>query len=291
MQQRERRPRLHAGSIRRGRVSAILFLFVSLVWTAFGATAALAQTTSADPGLDAVMKTVPSGFTRVVDDPIPTGPMTVEQFNELNGSSLPEREKDHAVFYGATFERPDGSRLLFLGMSTVYRANAKQWAAGAARDTLTDDQPFDVLIPEAMGAEGTINGAPVALIAFARNGRGFAVLTAGETARQDALRFAEVVAGAAQSTPVRADAEPEVSGAAAAIGLLVFLAIVVIAVVVLSRVLRKRSRRRAAQLNASMGPLSNPWGTNTGYPAAYPPPSQTVPPPPPSPPPPPPWAR
>jgi hypothetical protein len=288
MQRREFQPRRRTASIQRGRLSAVLV--IAIAWVAFGATPVLAQTASADPGLDTIMKTVPAGFRRLANDPLPAGPMTAAQFNEVGNASVPVRD-DNAVFYGATYDRPDGAALLFLGMSTVYRSDGQAWANSAMRGTLTDGQSFDVLIAGAKGVEGDFDGTPAAMITLARNGRGFAVLVIGETARQDTLRFAEVVGDAAQSTPVRADAEPQVSGAAVVVLLVVFLAIVIIAVIVLGRVLRKRSRRRAAQLNASMGPFSNPWGTNRGYPTVFPPPTQTVPPPPPSRPPPPPWAR
>ena len=123
MQQREPQPRRRTGSLRRRRLSAIVAIAVA--WVCLGATPVLAQPASADPGLDTVMKTVPSGFTRVANDPIPTGPMTVEQFNELKARRCPSGKT--TPFYGAL--RGPTSRLLFWECRLL-SANASM-AAGA----------------------------------------------------------------------------------------------------------------------------------------------------------------
>src|SRR5262249_30867100 len=56
--------------------------------------------------------------------------------------------------------------------------------------------------------EGTSNGVPADAIAFARNGRAFAVVSIGATSQDDGSRFARFVVGLAESTPIRSDAKP-----------------------------------------------------------------------------------
>lgn len=237
------------------------------------------------------MKTVPSGFTRVPDDRLPVGPMTAKQFNDLADADVPVGD-DAAVYYGATYARPDGAVLAFLGMSTVYQEDSRHWANGAMRGTLPDGETIDVGIAGSKAVEGEEQGLHAVFIAFARNGRGFGVLAFGDTARIEASRFANVIVASAESTPARLDAKEPVDAGSAAIGALVFLVLVAIAIVGAIRFVRRRSRKRSLQAVTAMAPPPYAWD-RTGYPTTYQPPSQGVPtpPPPPSLPPPPPWSR
>jgi hypothetical protein len=261
-----------------------------LLACAVSATPAAAQATSADPGLDAIMKTVPAGYSRLANDQLPLGPMTATQFNDLARATVPERD-DAAVYYGATYARPDGAVIVFLAMSTVHQEDSRGWANAAMRGTLTDGETIDVGIEGAKAVEGEEQGLHAAFIAFARNGRGFGVLAFGDTARVEASRFGTVIVASAESTPTRADAIEPVDAGSAAIGALVFLAFLVIVIVGVVRFVRRRSRKRAQQLIAHMTPQPYAWD-RMGYPGSFQQPAQSVPtPPPPSLPPPPPWSR
>jgi hypothetical protein len=137
-------------------------------------------------------------------------------------------------------------------------------------------------------------------IAFARNGRGFAVIAFGDSVRGDAVRFAGTLAGVAQSTPTRSDSTTTDASVAALIGSLFFFALLAIAIVALVRFARrKKSRARGARPMAAgpgYGLPLNPWTQDTRsgpvprpVHAAFPPPppssspSPSPPPPPPAP--------
>lgn len=172
-----------------------------------------AQADLVDPGLDSIKKTVPAGYQRAIPDRIPKGPMTAAEFNDIGSTDVPERNDD-AVFYGATYGKQDGSIMVFLAMSTTREANAQDFADGVMQGTFTDGVRFSTGVAGADGVEGELNGAHVVAISLARNGRGFAMLSFGDSAKGNAIKFAGVIANVAQSTPTRSDTttiDPELS--------------------------------------------------------------------------------
>ncbi|MEO8692882.1 MAG: hypothetical protein ABI658_05155 [Acidimicrobiales bacterium] len=263
-----------------------------------GAGPADAQLDLVDPGLDSIMQTAPDGFERSTDDRIPAGSMTGAEFSKIGDTDIPELDDD-AVFYGATYEKADGSIMVAFGMSTSKQRDGQQFANGVIDGTPTKGA-LSTGIDGIKGVEGDVDGAHTVVVSFARNGRGFAVIAFGPSVRDDALRFAGSLAGAAQSTPTRSDSATTDASVAALIGSLFFFAMLAIAIVGLTRfVRRKKSRARGAMSMAagpSYGMPMNPWGQNTapGSPphpvhAGFPPPPPSSSPPPPPPPPPSPW--
>ena len=219
--------------------------------------------------------------------------MTSTEFSKIGESDLPKVKND-AVFYGATYEKADGPIMVVFGMSTTHQADGQQFASGVIDGTPTKGA-LSTGIAGAKGVEGDVDGTHSVVIAFARNGRGFAVMAFGESGRDDAIRFAGRLAGVAESTPTRSDVTSTDVNLPALIGGLTFFALLAIAIVGLVQfVRRKNSRARGAMPTMTPAPSygmpMNPWGQNTGTGsvqgpahAGFPPP-----PPPPAPPPPPP---
>ena len=118
-------------------------------------------------------------------------------------ADLPKVEND-AVFYGATYEKTDGPIMVVFAMSTTHQADGQQFASGVIEGTPTKGA-LSTGIAGAKGVEGDVDGTHTVAIAFARNGRGFAVMAFGESGRDDAVRFAGALAGVAESTPTRSD--------------------------------------------------------------------------------------
>lgn len=222
----------------------IRWLLVLTTVIVVGSTAnpVASQADLADPGLDDIMRATPSGYQRAERDRLPEGPMTAGTFNRIGATAVPVRA-DNAVVYGASYERPDGSIIIFLGMSTSRREDGQAFADRVIEGSLTNAHSFAVGIEDVAGVEGQSNGTRAAAIAFARNGRGFAVLSFGERAREDGAAFAGLVALAAESTPTRSDVRPEdqLSPAAAAIAACIALALC--AVIASWRFVRRRRDR------------------------------------------------
>lgn len=189
-----------------------------------------AQPALVDPGLDAIMKLKPAGFQRAERDRLPEGPMTAATFNAIGVTAVTTRD-DSAAFYGASYERADGAVVVFLGMSTSSQRDGQVFADGVV-NTMTNRVEFDAGVANVTAVEGESIGARAVAIAFARNGRGFAVLSFGATARADATSFVDFVVEMAAATPLRPDAktEPRLRPVAVAVAAIVALAIAVIAV-------------------------------------------------------------
>lgn len=269
-------------------------LLASVVVFGLGAGTAAAQSGLVDPGLDTIMDTVPVGFQRSQDDRIPEGPMTGAEFSTIGDTDIPELEDD-AVFYGATYEKADGSIIVAFGMSTSHQRDGQEFAKGVIEGTPTNGT-LSTGIDGASGVEGDVNGMHTVAIAFARNGRGLAVIAFGDAVRDDAVRFAATLGGVAQSTPKRSDSTTSEGSVAALIGSLTFFALLIVAIVGLVRfVSRKKSRGAMPMMPPPPGygmpidPWSQPTGTvpppppvNAGY-RSPPPPPPSSPPSPPSP--------
>ena len=230
-------------------------------------TPVLAQGDLVDPGLDAIMRAVPAGYQRSANDRLPAGPMTATEFNAASNASVPVLD-DHAVFYGATYQKPDGTIILFFGMSTQVLTDGNGFANGAVNGTLPDGKAFLVDMEGARGLEGDSNGVHVVSIALARNGRGFAIISFGAPGRADVATFAKVVADRAQATPARSDVKPA-ADLLAAVATLTFFALFAIGVIALWRFVR-RKRRKNRGVGPTMGsgpypgPPMSPWGQNAG---------------------------
>jgi hypothetical protein len=277
--------RMHTSPSWRSRVWFCLLASVALF--GLGVDPVSAQSGLLDPGLDSIMKTVPVGFDRAQDDQIPKGPMTAEEFSKIGQSDLPEVEND-AVFYGATYEKADGPIMVVFAMSTTHQADGQQFASGVIAGAPTKDA-LPTGIAGAKGVEGDADGIHAVVIAFARNGRGFAVMAFGESGRDDAVRFAGALAGVAESTPPRSDVKTTDAELSALIGTLTFFALLAIAIVWVVRfVRRKKARTRGAMPAMTTGPSYdmpvNPWGQNTGTGSVERPVHTGFPPPPPPPP-------
>jgi hypothetical protein len=262
-------------------------LLASISVFGLGAGVAAAQSELVDPGLDTIMDTVPVGFQRSQDDRIPEGPMTGAEFSTIGDTDIPELEDD-AVFYGATYEKADGSIIVAFGMSTSHQRDGQEFANGVIEGTPTKGT-LSTGIADATGVEGDVNGMHTVAIAFARNGRGLAVIAFGESVRDDAIRFAATLAGVAQSTAKRSDSTTTEGSVAALVGSLTFFALLIIAIVGLVRfVSRKKSRGRGAMATMSPPPgygiPMNPWSQPTGTVPPPPPVNAGYPPPPPPPP-------
>ena len=278
--------RMHTSPRWRSRVW--FYLLASTALFGLGASPVSAQSGLVDPGLDSIMKTIPMGFHRAQDDQIPKGPMTAAEFSKIGETDLPKIEND-AVFYGATYEKADGPIMVVFAMSTTHRADGQLFAAGVIEGAPTKGA-LSTGIAGAKGVEGDVDGTHSVVIAFARNGRGFAVMTFGESGRDDAVRFAGALAGVAESTPIRSDVTTTDAELSALIGTLTFFALLAIAIVGLVRfVRRKKARTQRAMPTMTTGPSYgmpvNPWGQNTGTGSVQRPVAGFPPPPPPPPPP------
>jgi hypothetical protein len=192
-----------------------------------------------DPDLDTIMKLTPAGFVRAENDRLPTGPMSVATFNAV-GVAPAHADLDDAVFYGASYERADGALIVFLGMSTSHRDDARAFAEGVSKLSLTDSKPFLTEIPDAAAVEGVSNGARASAITFARNGRGFAVIAVGEGVQADGVRFATFIAGLADSMPLRSDAKPVHRLGPEAVAIAASIAIAMVAVVASWQFMQRR---------------------------------------------------
>jgi hypothetical protein len=238
---------MHCWDIRRLHTSPKWRSALWLVPLTLLATAALvtipasAQTGVADPGLDAIMKMTPSGYQRAERDRLPEGPMTAATFNRLGAIGVPVRA-DNAVIYGASYERSDGAVIVFLGMSSSHRADGQGFADQVIEGTLIDGEAFSVGIVGVAGVDGQSHGARATAIAFGRNGRGFAVLSFGESARRDGSDFASRVVTFAESTPLRSDARPDDQLKPAAVGIAAGVALAVVGIVALWRIVQRRKK-------------------------------------------------
>jgi hypothetical protein len=220
-----------------------------------------------DPGLDTIMKLTPAGFRRAERDRFPNGPMTAATFNAVGVTPVPVRD-DNAVFYGASYEKSDGALIVFLGMSTSHKADGQRFADGIIEGTLIDGEEFSTGIDGVTGVDGVSNGVRAAAIAFARNGRGFAVMSFGEDAPDHGSEFADFVVYMAESTPTRSDAKPVQRLRPAAVGVAALSALAAVGIVALSRfAMRRRKGSRGGGPTARPGPHSgqpaNRWGRHT----------------------------
>jgi hypothetical protein len=216
--------RLRAAPSRYWRRSLIVSTALFIV--GLPASPVSSQADVADPNLDVIMKMTPPGYQRAERDRLPEGPMTAATFNRIGATAVPVRA-DNAVVYGASYERPDGAIIIFLGMSTTRRGDGQAFADRVIEGTLTTGEAFSVGIDGVAGVEGESNGTHAAAIAFARNGRGFAVISFGDGARDDGATFATIIEGLAESSPPRSDARPDeqLRPAAAAVAAVVALAV------------------------------------------------------------------
>jgi hypothetical protein len=219
--------------------------------------AASSQDGLADPGLDDIMRATPAGYQRAERDRLPEGPMTAGTFNRIGATAVPVRA-DNAVVYGASYERPDGSIIIFLGMSTSSREDGQAFADRVIEGSLTNARAFEVGTDDVVGVEGESNGSRAAAIAFARNGRGFAVLSFGERARDDASDFAGLVVLVAESTPIRSDVRPTDQLPPTAVAFAALVAVALCAVVVLWRFVRRRANRPRRDEPADTDTLEHP---------------------------------
>ena len=219
-----------------------------------------------DPGLDTIMQVTPAGFHRAERDRLPKGPMTAATFNTVGVTAVPVRA-DNAVFYGASYERLDGALIVFLGMSSSHQADGQGFADGVIEGTLTDGKPISTGVAGVAGVEGESNGVRAVVVAFARNGRGFAVMSFGENAADDGAGFVKFVVGLAESTPTRSDAKPAEKLQPVAVGIAAFSALAIVGFVALWRFARRRGNG-----SRGVGPTTRPgphtgqatlWGRNT----------------------------
>ena len=232
------------------------------------ASAVAAQAGLVDPGLDTIMKMTPAGFQRSERDRLPTGPMSAATFNAVGVTAAPA-PADNAVFYGASYERSDGALIVFLGMSTSHQGDAQAFADGVIKGTLTDGKAFSAGVARVAGVEGESNGVRAVALAFARNGRGFAVISFGENTRDDGSKFAKFVVGLAESTPTRSDAKPVEKLRPAAVAIAAFSALAIFGIGALWRFVRRRRKgSRGVGRTTRPGPHSgrpaNPRGRTTG---------------------------
>jgi hypothetical protein len=227
--------RRHTPPVRRSSVAHLLLTALAIVAIVASPVASQAL---ADPDLDSIMKLTPAGFTRAEGDRLPAGPMTAATFDAVSVVPVPTRD-DSSVFYGASYERSDGALIVFLGMSSSRRADGQTFADGVAR-TLTEAKPFVAGIDDVTAVEGESNGVRTVAIAFARNGRGFAVLSFGENARAEASNFVDFVVEMADSTPPRSDAQASSRLRPAAVAVAATVALAVAGMVTLLRFARRR---------------------------------------------------
>lgn len=263
---------MHRWAIRRLRTSpswrsGILLVFLTLLAVVGMVASPVSSTVNlVDPGLDTIMRMTPEGFQRSERDRFPNGPMSAATFNAVGIAAVPVRG-DNAVFYGASYERSDGAVVVFMGMSTSHRADGQGFADGVIKGTLTDGKAFSAGIAGVSAVEGESNGLRSVAIVFARNGRGFAVMSFGNNARDDGSRFARFVAGLAESTPTRSDAKPEERLRPAAAGLAAVIALAVFGIVAFWRFAHHRRNISrggpASRPGARFGPAANSWAGNT----------------------------
>ena len=194
-----------------------------------------------DPGLDIIMKMTPAGYQRAERDRLPEGPMSAATFNGIGATAVPVRA-DNAVVYGASYERADGAIIVFLGMSSSHRADGQAFADRVVEGTPIVGQAFDVGIDGVAGIQGESNRTPAASIAFARHGRGFAVMAFGDTARADCAAFATTIVGLAESTPGRSDASPATQLRPVAVAIAAAVAVALSGIVALWRPVQRRRR-------------------------------------------------
>ena len=212
------------------------------------ASPAESQTDLDDPGLDVIMRAAPSGYQRAERDRLPVGPMTAGTFNRIGATAVPVRA-DNAVVYGASYERSDNAIIIFLGMSTSRREDGQAFADRVIEGSLTNPHAFAVGVDDVAGVEGESNGSRAAAIAFARNGRGFAILSFGETARADAVDFADLVVLVADSTPTRSDVRPDDQLSPVAVAIAALVALTVGGAVVSWQFVQRRKNRPRRRLS------------------------------------------
>ena len=227
-----------------------LVLLTMLAVVGLVASPVSSQADLVDPGLDTIMKMVPAGYQRAQRDRLPTGPMTAATFNAVGATTVPVRA-DNGVFYGASYERSDEAVIVFLGMSTSHQGDGRGFADEVIKGTLTDGEPFSAGIAGVAGVEGESNGVRSVALAFARNGRGFAVMAFGENARDDSSTFVNFIVSLAESTPTRSDAKPVQRLGPAAVGIAAICALAVVGIVALWRFVRARRKapRRVRRTN------------------------------------------
>ena len=194
--------------------------------------------------------------------------MTAATFNRIGAIAVPVRA-DNAVIYGSSYERPDGAVIVFLGMSSTHPVDGQAFADRVIEGTLIDGEPFAVGITGVAGVEGESNGAHAVAIAFSRNGRGFAVLSFGENAKEDGSNFATRVVGFAESTPTRSDARPDDQLRPAAVALAASVALAVVGFVALWRFVQHRRKgprggEPTTRSRPHSGQSANAWLPNRG---------------------------
>ena len=248
--------RLHSSPSRRSGAWCALLI---LAFVALGASPVAAPADLADPGLDTLMKLTPAGYQRAERDRLPTGPMSAATFNAVGATAVPVRVVN-GVFYGASYERSDGAVIVFLGMSSSQQTDAQAFADDVIKGTLADGQAFSTGIAGVAAVEGTSNGGRAVVIAFARKGRGFAVVSFGASARDDGSTFVKLVEGLAESTPTRPDAKTEEKLPAAAVVIAASSALAIVGIVALWRFARQRKKRSRPR----SGKPANPWRRDTG---------------------------
>ena len=265
---------MHRWVIRRLRISPRwrsdiwLVLLTSLAIVGFVTGPVSGQSNLVDPGLDTVMKMTPAGFQRAERDRFPNGPMSAATFNAV-GVTAVTVGGNNAVFYGASYERSDGAVIVFMGMSTSHQGDGQGFADGVIKGTMPNGEAFSPGIAGVAGVEGESNGLRAAATAFARNGRGFAVVSFGENARDNSSGFVKFVVGLAESTPTRSDARQVEKLRPAAVGIAAFSALAVVGIVALWRfVRRRRTGSHGVGPTTRPGPHSgqpaNPWWRNPG---------------------------
>jgi hypothetical protein len=99
-------------------------------------------------------------------------------------------------------------------------------------------------IAKAVRVEGESNGVDVSVIAFTRNGRGYAVLSFGQNVKDDGAAFARLVVTLAESTPRRADAKPVSHLGTGAVVIAAAIALALAALPAMWRFVRRPRRRR-----------------------------------------------
>ena len=216
-------------------------LLTSLAVVGVMASPVSSQAAVPDPDLATIMKLSPAGFERAERDRFPEGPVAAATLTTLGVTALPVGAND-AAFYGASYERSDGAVIGFLGMSSSHQADGQAFADEVLKVTLKDGTAFSTGIPRAAGAEAQSNGVHAVAIVFARNGRGFAVISFGANARDDGSAFAKFVVGIAESTPTRPDAKPVERLRPAEVAIAAIGALAVFGIVALWQYARRRKK-------------------------------------------------
>ena len=238
-------------------------LLTALAVVGLVASPVSSQADVVDPGLDTLMKLIPTGFQRAQGDRLPKGPMSAATFNTVGVTPVPVRAS--AVYYGASYERSDGAVIVFLGMSTSHQADGQAFVDAVIKSTLANGKTFSTGIADTAGVEGESNGVRSTTIGFARHGRGFAVMSFGDGARDDGSKFAKFIVGLAESTPTRSDAKPVEQLRPAAVAIAAVIALALAGVVALWRFVSRRGKSsRGAGPPTTPAPHSgqsaDPWG-------------------------------